>query len=98
MRAAWTNCSMLKVFSRCLCILVIVNATLCVDIRNLLSINFSSLDSVYDCFHFGNSRNIKQPNLIYTCCYREMITKVKFIFVHIKDFPYICQKRKEEIL
>ncbi len=54
MMAAWTNCSILKVFSCCLCVPVIVNVVLGVNTCNLLPNNFSSLGSVYDCFHFGN--------------------------------------------
>lgn len=54
MRDAWTNCSILKVFSCSPCVADIVNAALRVDVCNLLPINFSSLGSVYDCFHFGN--------------------------------------------
>ena len=55
MRSVWTNYSILKVVSRRLCVPVIVNAVLGVNTCNLLPINFSSLDPVYDCFHFGNS-------------------------------------------
>lgn len=76
MRDAWTNCSILKVFSCCLCVADIVNAALREDVCNLLPINFSSLGSVYDCFHFGNWQHINQSNLIYTCHYCEKITKV----------------------
>lgn len=90
------NCSILKVFSCCLCVPVIVNAVLGVNICNLLLINFSSLCSVYDCFHFGNWHNVSQSNLIYTYCYCEKITKVKIIFENIEDFPYICHKRKKK--
>lgn len=36
MMAAWTNCSILKVFSCCLCVPVIVNVVLGVDTCNLL--------------------------------------------------------------
>lgn len=36
MRDAWTNCSILKVFSCCLCVADIVNAVVGVDICNLL--------------------------------------------------------------
>lgn len=76
MRSAWTNCSILKVFSCCLYVPVIVNAVLGVNTCNLLPINFSSLGSVCDCFHFGNWQHINHPNLIYTCYYCEKITKV----------------------
>ena len=55
MMAAWTNCSILKAFSCSPCVADIVNAALRVDVCNLLPINVSSLDSVYDCFHSGNS-------------------------------------------
>ena len=55
MMAAWTSCSILKVFSCSPCVPVIVNTALRVDVCNLLPINFSSLGSVYNCFHFGNS-------------------------------------------
>lgn len=55
MMAAWTNYSILKVFSCSPCVPVIVNAVLHVGVCYLLPINFSSLGSVYDCFHFGNS-------------------------------------------
>lgn len=54
MRDAWTNCSILKAFSCSPCVADIVNAALRVDVCKLLPINVSSLDSVYDCFHFGN--------------------------------------------
>lgn len=58
MRDAWTNCSILKVFSCCLCVADIVNAALRVDVCNLFPIYFSSLDSGYDGFHFGNWQNV----------------------------------------
>ena len=76
MMAAWTSCSILKLFSCCLCVADIVNAALRVDVCNLLPINFSSHGSVYDCFRFGNLQHINQPNLIYTCYYCEKTTKV----------------------
>lgn len=41
MRTAWTNCSILKAFSCCLCVADIVNAVVGVDICKLLPINFS---------------------------------------------------------
>lgn len=84
--------------SRGLCVAVIVNAALSIDVCNLFSINFSLLDLVYDCFHFGNCQHMNQANLIHIRYYCEKITKVEFIFACIKDFPYICQKRKEETL
>lgn len=42
-----------------------------------------------------NRAHINQINLVYTYYFCEKITKIKFIFAHIKEFPYICQKRNK---
>lgn len=52
MMAAWTSYSILKVVSCRLYVADIVNAALRVDVCNMFPINFSSLYSVYDGFHF----------------------------------------------
>lgn len=37
-------------------------------------------------------------SLAYICHYCEKITKMEFIFAYVEKYPYICLKRKKEIL